>query len=167
MGRALLLLLLGGSLLLVYCPAALLGGDEMLLGVDHVSFHMRRLAFAREAIFGAQPSLPAWTPRELLGQPFWSNVQSFPFLPARLPLLLVDPALAFGVAVNLAAQLSAFATYAFCRRAGLGPIAAATAGFTFAGSGYFAARVLAGHLPLLEAFASLPLLLWLADRAVD
>ncbi len=138
----------------------------MLVGIDYLHLHVRRLEFAREALFGASPALPAWYPRELLGQPFWSNIQSFPFIPTRLPLLFVDPARAFAVGVNLAAQLAALFTYAFCRRGGLAPVAAAAAGWTFACSGYFAARVLAGHLPLLEAYPALPLLLWLMDRAL-
>jgi hypothetical protein len=41
-------------------------------------------------------------------------------------------------------------------------LAAAAAGFTFAASGFFASRVMAGHLPLLEAYPALPLLLWLS-----
>jgi hypothetical protein len=35
-----------------------------------------------------------------------------------------------------------------------------------AGAGFFASRVMAGHLPLLEAYPALPQLLWLVDRAV-
>jgi hypothetical protein len=138
----------------------------MLIGVDYLHLHVRRLEFAREALFGASSSLPAWYPRELLGQPFWSNIQSFPFIPTRLLLLFVEPALAFAIGVNLAAQLAALFGYAFCRGCGLAPVAAAAAGWTFACSGYFAARVLAGHLPLLEAYPALPLLLWLVDRAL-
>jgi hypothetical protein len=63
--------------------------------------------------------------------------------------------------------LAALFTYLFCRRAGLSELAAAAAGWTFACAGFFASRVMAGHLPLLEAYPALPLLLWLADRALD
>src|SRR5262245_20653993 len=164
--RAALVLVLGAAVLVVFCPPSLVGGDQMLVGIDYMQLHARRIDFAREALLGASPSLPAWYPRELLGQPFWSNIQSFPFVPTRLPLLLVDPARAFAVGVNLAALLAALFTYAFCRRSGLAPVAAAAAAWTFACSGYFAARVLAGHLPLLEAYPALPLLLWLVERSL-
>ena len=42
---------------------------------------------------------------------------------------------------------------------------AAAAGGTFAWAGYFASRVMPGHLSLFEAYPALPLLLWLVDRA--
>ena len=38
--------------------------------------------------------------------------------------------------------------------------------WTFACAGYFSSRVMAGHLPLLEAYPALPLLLWLVDRTL-
>jgi hypothetical protein len=47
---------------------------------------------------------------------------------------------------------------------GVGRLGAAVAGWTFACCGFFASRVMAGHLPLLEAYAGLPLLLWLVER---
>lgn len=42
----------------------------------------------------------------------------------------------------------------------------ALCGLHMAGAGFFASRVMAGHLPLLEAYPALPQLLWLVDRAV-
>jgi hypothetical protein len=151
----------------VYTPAAVLTGRRALVGVDYIILHARRMAFAREALLGAHPTLPGWYPRELLGTPFWSNVQNFPFLPTRLLVFLAfPPDVAFAAGVVLAASLSVLFTWCFARRLGLSPLAAATAGFTFAVSGFFASRVMVGHLPTLEVFSALPLLLWLADRAI-
>ena len=73
---------------------------------------------------------------------------------------------AYAAGVAIAAALAALFTYLFCRRAGLSRIGAAAAGWTFARAGYFSSRVMAGHLPLLEAYPALPLLLWLVDRAL-
>jgi len=140
--------------------------NDGLFGSDYLELHARHIAFARNALLGPGHFLPAWYPRELLGAPFAANVQSFPWIPTRLLLLLVDPKFAFVVAVALAAALAAVCTYLFCKRIGLSNLGAISAGWTFACAGFFASRVMAGHLPMLEAYPSLPLLLWLADRAV-
>jgi hypothetical protein len=149
-----------------YLRPGILLGTETLAGSDYVELHIRRIRFAREALFGARHTLPGWYPREVLGSPFAANLQSFPWIPTRLLLLLLDPSIAYAAAIALAAALSAIFTYLFCRRAGLTRTGAAAAGGTFACAGYFASRVLAGHLPLLEAYPALPLLLWLVDRAL-
>ncbi len=150
----------------VYFHPLFVAGRGSLLGFDYAQLHIRRIAFAQEALFGPAHYLPAWYPRELLGTPFVANLQNFPWIPTRLILVLFDPLMAYAVGVALAAALAALFTYLYCRRAGLCEIGSAAAGWTFACAGYFASRVMAGHLPLLEAYPSLPLLLWLADRAV-
>ena len=150
----------------VYLRPALLTGAASLYGSDYDQLHIFRLGFARDALFGAQHFLPAWYPREALGTPFAANIQSFPWIPSRLILLLFDPAVAYAAGIAMAAALAALFTWLYCRRAGLTRFGAAIAGWTFACAGYFASRVMAGHLPLLEAYPALPLLLWLADRAL-
>lgn len=157
------LLALTAGVLWMYAPPGLITG-EVLYGYDSFVLHVRRLEFAREHLFGPSPSLPGWYPREFLGTPFWSNLQNFPFIPTRLLLLLIDPWAAHGVGSILAAVLAAAFTFLFCRRLGIGALGAAVAGWTFACCGFFAARVMAGHLPLLEAYPALPLLLWLVER---
>ena len=137
-----------------------------LFGTDYLQLHIMRLAFARDAVFGPAHSLPAWYPRELLGAPFLANLQSFPWIPTRLILLFFDPLSAYAVGVAIAAALAALFTYLYCKRAGLCEVGSGAAGWTFACSGFFASRVMVGHLPLLEAYPALPLLLWLADRAL-
>jgi hypothetical protein len=159
------LLLMVGAVLWVYHPPQLFQHDAVLRGGDFTSLHWRRIEFAQIALRGPDHRLPAWYPREMLGTPFWSNLQNFPMIPTRLVLLLASEAwYAYAPAVNLAAVLSAVFTYVLCRRLGLGRVGAATAGWTFACAGFFASRVFSGHLPLLEAYPALPLLLWLAER---
>ena len=156
------------GVLAVYCPSKYESGKVGLLGLDHLILHMRRMTFAQEAILGDSHTLPGWYPQELMGTPFWSNVQNFPFLPTRLAVLLsVDPFNALTVGAILAAGLAATFTFSFCRGAGLSPVASAASGWTFACAGFFASRLLVGHLPLLEAYPSLPLLLWLAQDALQ
>lgn len=148
----------------VYWPPRI-GAGQAQLAIDFTTLHARRLAFAREALFGPAHALPAWYPAEAMGTPFWSNVQNFPFLPTRLALLPFDPLApyTYGAAVVLAAMLAASCTFGFARKLGLRALAAAAAGWTFAASGFFASRVAAGHLPLLEVYFALPALLWAVE----
>lgn len=135
------------------------GGTQ--LASDYYSLHVHRMTFAREAL-ATTGTLPAWYPRELLGSPFWSNIQSFPFIPNRLLVLFFDPEgrFTYALAITLAAGLGATFAYLFSRRLGICEIGSAAAGWTFVCCGYFASRVAAGHLPLLEVYGALPLLLW-------
>jgi hypothetical protein len=156
------LMLLG--VLWVYAPCRGLG--QQLVGIDYLTLHKHRIQYAQEALLGGDPHLPGWYTRELMGTPFWSNIQSFPFVPTRLVLLLFRSDVAYQVGIALAATLAALFTYLFCRSRDMSRLGAAAAGWTFACSGWFAARVMCGHLPLLEAYPALPLLLWLAETAI-
>jgi hypothetical protein len=150
----------------VYLRPGLVAGTSSLMGSDYEMLHRWRLAFARQSIFGARHELPGWNPHEVLGAPFAANLQGFPWIPTRLLLLLLDPSVAYAAGVAIAAALAALFAYLYCRRAGLSEIGSAAAGWTFACAGFFSSRVMAGHLPLLEAYPALPLLLWLVDRAL-
>jgi hypothetical protein len=155
------------GVLAVYWAPGVLSGRALLWGADYWTLHVHRIDYAREALSGPEHELPGWYSRELLGTPFWSNTQNFPFIPTRFPLLFLDPARAFSFGINLAAVLAAVFTYLYARRISLAPLPAAAAGWTFACSGYFAARVLVGHLPLHEGYPALPLLLWVAESAIQ
>jgi hypothetical protein len=150
----------------IYLPLSVLRGTSALYGWDYMMLHARRLAFARQALLKTPHRLPGWYPREMLGTPFAANLQDFPWIPTHWPLLLFDPGHAYAVGIVLAAVLAAVFTYLFCRRAGLSPIGAAAAGWTFACAGVFASSVMVGHLVNLEGYPALPFLLWLADRAL-
>jgi len=151
------------GVVLLYLPPGWQRGDMTLLGFDFLMLHQYRIAFAQDAL--THGGLPGWYPREFCGSPFWANVQNFPFIPSRLILLWLPTMLVFTAGVMLSALLAAGFTYLLARRWEMGRVGAATAGWTFAASGFFASRVAAGHLPLLEAYPALPLLLWLIDRA--
>ncbi len=152
------------GVLAVYFPASLWDADTALHGMDFWALHSRRMEFARE--IWSSGSLPGWYPRELLGTPFWSNLQNFPWIPTRLLILTIDPVFSYTVGVNLAALLAATFTYLYGRAIGWHAAASAVAGWTFACAGFYAARVTVGHLPLLEAYPTLPMLLWLAERSL-
>ena len=65
----------------VYLRPSFVTGGGSLFGADYVHLHLRRIAFAQEALFGPAHFLPAWYPRELLGSPFLANLQNFPWIP--------------------------------------------------------------------------------------
>lgn len=146
----------------VYVAPDLLVDSHRLVGLDYYQYHLPRMRYARALLTTDGP--PGWFTRELLGTPFWSNPQCFPLIPTRLLALCFDPLFAYAKAVTLAAGLAALFTYLYARAVGLGRAGAAVAGWTFACAGFFASRVMAGHLPVLEAYPGLPLLLWLLER---
>src|ERR1017187_7770489 len=150
---------------IVYLPFSVLTGKRSLFGWDYQMLHLRRLAFAREALLGWAHTLPGWSSRELLGAPFAANLQSFSWIPTHWALLLFDPERAYAVAIALAAGLAAVFTFLYCRHLGLGHVGSIAAGWTFACAGFFAARVEVGHLSLLEAYPALPMLLLAVERA--
>ncbi len=150
----------------LYLPADVWRGEGVLRGSDYRTLHQHRITYAQQQL-RETGGLPGWYSRELLGTPFAANLQNFPLLPTRLVLLAVDPLQGYTVGIALAAALSALAAFALARRLGSSRLGAAAAGFTFAAAGFFSSRVLAGHLPLAEAYPALPVLLLLADRAAD
>ncbi|MCA8924295.1 MAG: hypothetical protein KDD82_20970 [Planctomycetes bacterium] len=146
----------------VYARPALFDGSSSLEGLDYPQLHQGRIEYAQAAL--AEGRLPEWYPREFLGAPFRANLQSFPWIPTRFVLYLVSGPTAFALGAILSAVLAAWFTWLYCLGR-MSPWAAAVAGWTFACSGYFAARVFVGHLPLLEAYPALPLLAWLVERS--
>jgi hypothetical protein len=151
------------GVLAVYSSPKLFDGQWRLLGLDYAQLHSHRIDFALSEL-REHGAIPAWYPREQMGTPFWSNVQNFPFVPTRLLLLATGVANLYTLAIYLSLALSAAFTYAFARQIGIGRVGAATAGWTFACSGYFASRLLAGHFGILEAFPGLPVLLWTIEQ---
>jgi hypothetical protein len=159
--------LMTAAVLALYSPWIYLRHDQQLAGSDFILLHQRRIQYARQFLLASPHSLPGWYSREALGTPFWANLQNFPWIPTRLLLLPLDPGRAYVIGVNLAAVLAAWFTFGFCRQIGLSRLACAASGWTFAAAGFFASRVLEGHLPLLEAYPALPLLLLLIEKCLQ
>src|SRR3954470_21890356 len=101
----------------VYFPIRSDPEDNTLFARDYHYLHARRIRFAQEALF-QHHQLPAWYPRELMGTPFWSNLQNFPLIPTRLVLLWMDPLNVITAGVVLAAVLAALFTFLFLRSVG-------------------------------------------------
>lgn len=147
----------------LYFPPKILTGRFSIVGLDYFQLHRCRLEYAREFIFRSF-CLPGWYTREFLGSPFWSNLHNFSWLPNHLMLLLFNPAIAYNVAVIVSALLSAGAMFFYCRSIELSHLAATVSAWTYAASGFFASRVMAGQLHILETYGSLPLLFWIVEK---
>src|SRR6185312_14348288 len=100
----------------VYLRPETLRGTHSLMGSDYEMLHRWRLAFARQAL-AAGNGLPAWNRHEVLGTPFAANLQSFPWIPTRLVLLLFDPSVAYTVGIAMAVALAG-GSYAMSGRSG-------------------------------------------------
>src|SRR5208283_167947 len=103
----------------VYLRPSLVDGTQQLVGADYKQLHVRHIAFAREALLGVRHTVPGWDPHEFMGTPFAANLQSFPWIPTRFALFLLDPEIAYVAGVAIAAGLAALFTFLYCRRAGL------------------------------------------------
>lgn len=155
--------LMVAAVLFTFRSPELAEGEWRLFGLDYMMLHQRRIDFALESL-RQHGTIPAWYPRELIGTPFWSNIQSFPLLPTRLVLLPAGRENLFTIAVYLSAVAAAGMTYLFARRLGAGVAGSAAAGWTYVCGGYFASRTAAGQLGMLETYWALPLMLYLVDR---
>ena len=68
-----------------YLRPEILLGTGALFGADYIQLHIRRIRFARDALFGARHVLPGWYPHEVLGAPFAANLPNFPWIPTGSP----------------------------------------------------------------------------------
>ena len=111
----------------------------------------------REALRAGR--LPLWDPYEFGGYPFLSNPQVALFYPPTwLAILLpLNVGISFYVALHL--WLAGLGMLLFVRSRGGSWTGAALAGLTFGFSGFFAARISAGHIGLLATHAWIPWLL--------
>jgi hypothetical protein len=112
-------------------------------------------AYEYQAERMAAGSLPFWNPYQGGGVPFLATLQAGALYPARLLLLVASPTTALAWSTFLHVVLALLGTYAFCRRIGTGPFAAAMAAIVYATA--FALPWIHAT-PLLEPGAWLPLL---------
>lgn len=100
--------------------------------------------------------IPYWDPYQFAGYPFLSNPQvGFFYPPTWLAVVLpANVAISWYVVVHL--WLAAVGMLLFARVMGGSWLGAAVAAVTYGFSGFFAARLWAGHIGLVATFAWLP-----------
>ena len=147
-----------------YWDVFLLPADRTILGRDVADMFLHWLRFAVSSIWQGQP--PLWNPYLSSGLPFVSNPQPALFYPATWLVLLVPATSALGLVAMLHVWLAGVGMYAWLRSEGASVEGALFGAAVFAFSGYFFARVRAGHLGVITTGAWLPLVLWAYRRAV-
>jgi hypothetical protein len=103
----------------------------------------------------AAGTMPLWNPYQLCGEPWPALLQAGLFYPGHLLYLLLPLPTAYAVGGVLHLVVAALATAAFCRRAGLGVLAAGLAAVVFTVRGRMSYALIQPNF--LEAAAWLPL----------
>jgi hypothetical protein len=113
-----------------------------------------------------QGRLPLWTPGVYMGYPLQAEGQAGVFSPVNWLLwgLLPIPR-ALNIGSLLPFVIAAIGTYLLARQLGANAMAAFTAAFGYALSGYFVAHV--KHIPIVATACWIPVVLWLVERGIQ
>jgi hypothetical protein len=143
---------LGAVALLLFAPFLL--GGRVLWSQDIGRVYYPVAGLLREALLTGDLSRLVWCPELGAGFPLVADGVTTPFYPPHWPLLvLLHPARALTAALFVAYLASGLAMAAFVRTLGLGPAAAAVAGFVYTWSGFAV-----GHAVQVNVVAGLPFL---------
>jgi hypothetical protein len=141
-----------------------LPSDRIVAGNDLTNMFYHWLSFARASL--QQGRLPLWNPYLSSGLPFVANPQPALFYPPTWLALLLPVPKALGLIVVLHLWLAGAGMVGWLRAEGASKAGALVGGTVFAFSGYFFARVQAGHLGVVTTGTWLPFVLWAYVRAV-
>ncbi|QGG95858.1 YfhO family protein [Actinomarinicola tropica] len=119
------------------------------------------IEFARQAREG---DLSLWVPWEVGGRPHGGFPGIAYWTPWVLPWLVLPPWLAPAWTKALEMAVAAGATFAFCRRVGMGRLPATTGGVAFALSGFMTVWT---NWPHTLTAAVIPVVFWAAERAIQ
>lgn len=139
--------------------------EQVIGGKDLVYMFLHWWRFALESL--RQGELPLWNPYLFSGVPFIANPQPALFYPPTWLILLLPPTRAVGLLYLLHFWLAALGMWAWLRAEGADVAGAFLGAVAFAFSGYFFARVYAGHIGVVMTQAWLPLILWALRRVVQ
>lgn len=131
---------------------------QALAGHDARALFVPWLAFARDALLNGR--LPLWDASQFAGYPFLSNPQVALFYPPTWLILLLPVHIGLSWHVLLHIVVAGLGMFLFVRQQSHSQRAALLAAVAFAFSGFWAARIWAGHVGLLATNAWLPWLLW-------
>lgn len=106
---------------------------------------------------------PLWNPYEFLGMPFLASLQSGLFYPTSWFCAFLPTGLGVNIGLMAGLYLSALFTYLWCRRLGLSPPAAVTAGATYAFGAPQLLRIFEGHWSFLASMTWIPALFLCAE----
>jgi hypothetical protein len=157
-----------------FCIALVMFGDVIFQSGDTVVSH--RLSdgsqyFSRMRDFGfselSKGNMPLWNPHIFSGTPFVGAFQTGMFYPLNAIYLGLPLANAMNVDTAFHVFLISVFMYSWARKRGLSWGASFVAGMILAYGGAGFARVMAGHITMLQAFAWAPLILLSIDHVVE
>lgn len=128
-----------------------------LAGLDARSLFFPWWEFARTAVLSG--NLPLWDANSFSGYPFLSNPQVALFYPLNWPLLLLPVRFALSWHVLIHLVVAGLGMFLLVQHLSGSRAGAWLAALAFAFSGFFAARIWAGHIGLIATDAWLPWLL--------
>ncbi len=111
--------------------------------------------------------LPLWNPYQFGGTPFIANPSSGMFYPFNLLFFLFPTDFVFGYLFILDVFLIGLFTYLFARAIQLKTASAFVAAVTMMFSGTITARIIAGHVIILDTILWFPLLLLFYEKAIQ
>jgi hypothetical protein len=146
-------------LLLAVFGGYLLDGRVLAIG-DGIAqdFPLRILA----AQAWRQGIVPFWDPFAFAGLPLLGAIQIGAFFPGNWTFLVLPPVAAMNTTELLAFWSAGVGAYALARAQSLSRLSAFGAGLVFMGSGFMVAHI--DNLPMLQAAALLPAVLWAIAR---
>ncbi len=156
-------------IVLVFGRAFIPPEGQMIFGDDiHLTYYFFRKFFAQ---FFWQGTIPWWNPYAFAGQPMMAHPQALlMFYPLNWLFVILPTNIAVSVYLAIHMLLAMMGMYWFMRRF-VHPLPAWTGGIIFGLSGFFMARIWAGHMDMIAAAAWVPWVFgafWsvLADRRV-
>jgi hypothetical protein len=158
--------LMWAAIVLILFWEPLTSGPDRVIGGNDITYaYLPWQRYFVESVRNG--SFPLWNPYVFAGTPFSANPQTALFYPPTWLALWVGPERAFGLSTALHTWIAALGMFGWMRQVGAARAGALFASIAYALSGFMSARIWAGHYgPMLEA-SLLPLLLWLATRAVQ
>lgn len=130
---------------------------EALGGFDVRGLFWPWLTFARDAVMAGR--LPMWDASQFAGYPFLSNPQVALFYPPNWLAVILPTNIGISWYVVFHIWLAGFGMFQFARLETGSFFGAVLSGLTFGFSGFFAARIEAGHIGLIAVYSWLPWLL--------
>ncbi len=162
MKRFLFPLLLVLLVLILFGDLVTLPGGQVVGGHDLVEMFIPWWQFALQSLRGGE--IPLWNPYLSAGVPFLANPQPALFYPPVWLVLALAQTRAVTLLWMFHLWLAGMGMFLWLRSEEAGSF---LGGVTFAFSGYFFARIYAGHIGVLMTQAWLPLILWATRRAVE
>ena len=155
--------LLGAFCLFVFREIILQG--HLLFGSDFFAFYLGMKQFLYDEIHLHQ-TIPYWNPYVFGGIPFWAHFESTIFYPLDLLFWFMPPEKAYGYTVCLHVYLAGACMFLLCRSIGFRTAGALVSALCFMFSGMTMATIYDGQMFRVQAFAWLPLILFLVHRAL-